>query len=235
MTTLRLADESVYDALRSNNCLYPQELGHHFVGVSGKHLAGYCNVDPVLPQGNLLMDWMEELTSHFEGIDPAAIFTSAVGGIPLAVWTSYALWNAVDEMPPHVWADKAPAPDGKGTIPVIERAGFAELLTGDVFIVEDMINQMHTTSGLVRLVRECGGNVLGIGSIASNSQVSAEGLDVPKVVSLTDFSYDAWRPEACELCAAGVPVVTDDALGHGAKWLADNAEYTGGGVQLLSA
>ena len=43
--------------LEKIGCIY----SGHFVGVSTKHLSGYCNIDPLLPHVSLVREFIKQL------------------------------------------------------------------------------------------------------------------------------------------------------------------------------
>lgn len=206
-------------ALREKGCVYLPEDGYHFKGISGRHLAGYCNIDPAMPHVQLISRMTEALVVPFVDDDVEVVFAPAVGAIPMAHWGSHHLSQRTKKDVSGIWADKV-KPRGFQ----IDRAGFGEVLRGKrVLILEDMINQMFSVRELVRLVKEYGGTAVGVGSIASNRNVTAEGIGVPKLVSLAEVGYDAWDEGACDLCEKRVPMVVD--IGHGDEFVANNAGY----------
>jgi orotate phosphoribosyltransferase len=203
----------------------------HFVGVSGKHLSGYLNIDPFLPHTELLNQAVKQLIEPFaeDNIDTVAV--PAVGAIPLSQWGAHHLQKLTDKDVKGVWADK----DGKGGF-IFERAGFSEAINGKrVLILEDMINQMQSSKQMVELVRADGGEVVGVAGIAVNRGVSAEAMDVPKFNRLADVFYDVFTEEECKLsgpCSKNEPIVID--IGHGEEFQRKEPNYSGGFTKLLS-
>lgn len=205
--------------LKSKGSLFAPEDGYHFQGISGKHLEGYCNIDPVLPFANELSRMTEAIVNRFKDDGVETVFVPATGAIPLAAWGPHHLKVMTGEDVKGVWADKI-RPRGF----IIERDGFVETIKDKkVLILEDMINQMFSVKELVRLVTEAGGENVGVGSIVSNQNVTAEAMGVPKFFTLATFGYRAWDLGKCELCATKVPMVTD--MGHGDDFIAEHPEY----------
>lgn len=208
-------------ALRDKGCVYLPDDGYHFKGISGRHLSGYCNIDPAMPFPRLISRMTEAIVEPFVDDNVEVVFAPAVGAIPMAHWGSHHLSSRTKKDVSGIWADKI-KPRGFR----IERAGFAEALKGKrVLILEDMINQMFSVRELVRLVEETGGHTVGVGSIASNRNVTAEAIGVPKIFSLTEVGYDAYDEDSCELCAKLVPMVTD--IGHGDEFVTARPDYPG--------
>ncbi len=216
--------------LEKIGCIY----SGHFVGVSTKHLSGYCNIDPLLPHVSLVSSLIKQLTDSFKDDDVEVVASPAIGAIPFSHWGAHFLTQATGKEILGVWADKV-----SGAVErefVFEREGFAKAVKGKkVLILEDMINQMTSIKAMIKTVRDAGGIIVGVGSVAANRGVSAEAMDVPKFVKLASIEYDAWTAEDCAkegLCAKGEPIVED--IGHGDDFKKAHPDYKGGYTKLLA-
>ena len=199
-------------------------LNRHFVYKSGKHGSGYINLDPVLPDINLMIEVCGQLVEPFrDEIDTVA--APAVGGIALAV---LAASHASDET--HgvaaVWADK----DGDQF--AFERAGFVDHLAGKrVLVVEDLLTTGDSARKVCQEAKRHGADVIGVSAICNRGGVTAAQRGVERLHSLAEVSFEAVPADGCELCAGGEPIVTD--IGHGDKYQAEHPDYPGGYVNLL--
>lgn len=216
--------------LEKIGCIY----SGHFVGVSTKHLSGYCNIDPLLPHVSLVRKLMKQLTDNFIDDGVQTVASPAVGAIPFSHWGAHFMMEAKTGDVLGVWADKV-----SGSVErefIFEREGFTDAVKGKkVLILEDMINQMTSIKAMIKTVRQAGGEIIGVGAVAANRGVSAEAMDIPKFVKLTSVEYDAWSAEDCAtsgLCSQNQPIVTD--IGHGDDFQKANPTYAGGYVNLLS-
>ena len=217
-------------ALEAKGCIY----SGHFVGVSTKHLSGYCNIDPLLPHAGLVGELIEKLVNEFKDSGVETVAAPAVGAIPFAHWGAHHLMKLNGGEVYGVWADKvADAPTREF---VFEREGFAKLVKGKkILVLEDMINQMTSIRAMIKTVRAAGGKIVGVGAVAANKGVDAKALGVSKFVKLCSVEYDAWTAEDCAktgLCAQGVPIVID--IGHGDDFQKANPSYAGGYINLLA-
>jgi orotate phosphoribosyltransferase len=212
--------------LEAKGCTY----NGHFVGTSGKHLGGYCNVDPILPHVTVVAEMARMMVAPFSDKNVDTVVSPAVGGIPLSHWGAYQLERLTGKTTLGVWADKA-KPDGFA----FERRGFLEAVQGRrVIILEDMINQMFSMRKVVDLIKQAGGDLVGVAAIAVNKGVSADAIGVPTLVKLCDVPYDVWSPEDClkdGLCSQHVPIVVD--IGHGDEFRELHPDYPGGYTRLL--
>lgn len=216
--------------LEKIGCIY----SGHFVGVSGKHLAGYCNIDPLLPHVSLVKKLVKQMTDEFKDAGVETVAAPAVGAIPFSHWGAHFLMEGTGTEIYGVWADKVSGSAERAF--VFEREGFAEAVKGKkVLILEDIINQMASINAMIKTVTEAGGIIVGVGSVAANKGVSAEAMGVPKYVKLCSVEYDVWTPEDCSLnglCSQNKPIVED--IGHGDDFKKLNPNYKGGYIKLLS-
>ena len=221
---------NVRKELENKNCIFSA----HFVGTSGKHLAGYCNIDPALPHAAFINDLTMLMVEPFKDDGIETIISPAIGAIPFASLGALHLEKMTGKKVFGVWADKTKVNDEKDFI--FERSGFEEKVKGKkVIILEDMINQMVSINKVVSLVNRVGGEIAGVASVAGNKGVSAEAIGVPKYVRLCAVEYDAWTPEDCAkvgLCSKKRPIVED--IGHGDSFKEEHPDYAGGYIKLLS-
>jgi orotate phosphoribosyltransferase len=214
-----MTEAEALQTLKDKGSLYAPEDGYHFKGTSGKHISGYCNIDPVLPFPALLSRMTQAIVGHFKEDDVETVIVPATGGIPLSQWGPHHLQAMTGKEVLGVWADKA-KPEGF----IVDRAGFAQAIKGRrVLVLEDIINTMYSIKQVIALTRELGGEVLGVGSVVANRGVTAEALGVPTFYNLATFAYDAWEEENCELCAKNVPMVID--IGHGDSYAEAHPDY----------
>jgi len=219
----------VRQELEKIGCIY----NGHFVGASTKHLAGYCNIDPLLPHVTLVSKLIKQIIQNFTDAGVETVTVPAVGAIPFSHWGAYHLMKVNGGEVAGVWADKVPSTALREF--KLERDGFMVTVKGKkVLILEDMINQMTSIRAMIKTVREAGGTIVGVGAVAANRGVDAKTLDVPKFVKLCSVEYDTWSAEDCRvngLCAQGKPIVED--IGHGDDFKKANPDYKGGYVSLL--
>ena len=198
----------------------------HFVYTSGKHGSTYINLDPLLPDVVVMTDLCHELASPFIG-DVDVVAAPAVGAIVLAVLTAQAL-SASGASVPAVWADKTGEGDFSFT-----RIGFGERVSGRrVLVVEDLITTGGSVIKVAQEVERVGGNVIGVSAVCNRGNITAGQLSVPRLHVLAEVGFNSFMPDACPLCADGVPVVED--IGHGSEFRRQHPDYSGGFTQIAS-
>jgi orotate phosphoribosyltransferase len=88
-------------------------------------------------------------------------------------------------------------PNGKMTL----RRGF-EVVPGETaVVVEDVVTTGGSSREVIDLLRDCGVQVIGAGSIIDRSGGQAD-IGVPRV-ALATLSVTTWAPEVCPLCRQG--------------------------------
>lgn len=220
---------NVNKELERIGCIYEG----HFVGTSGKHLAGYCNIDPLLVHVLLVNKLIRQLVIPFEDDKIDTVVSPAIGAIPFSHWGAYHLSRLTGREVYGVWADKVKGAPVKTF--AFERQGFADAVKGKrILILEDIINQMSSIKATIETVNKAGGKIVGVGSVAANKGVSAKAMGVKKFVKLADIFYETWFAEECwedGLCSRGIPIVED--IGHGDEYRKQHPDYKGGYVKLL--
>ena len=200
----------------------------HFVGTSGDHLAGYCNLDTLLPHQKEVDSLVGQLVDPFKNDEIETVASTPYAAVPFSHTGARHLSLATGKDVLGIWADKN---SGKGGGRFnFDRRGFREAIDGKrVLILEDMINRMVSIRDMVAEVRSAGGDIVGVGAIAANREVSAEAIGVPKLVTLCEVGYDTWAPEDCKdngPCSRYEPMVLN--IGHGDSFREKNPFYAGG-------
>jgi orotate phosphoribosyltransferase len=197
-------------------------LDRHFVYKSGKHGSGYINMDPLFADVRLVSMICAELVRPFrDEFDTVA--GPAMGGTILAFASAC---QVTDREVSAVWADKT----ANGF--AFERAGFVARLAGKrVLIVEDLLTTGGSVVSVCDEVRRHGGRLIGVSTICNRGGLTAAQLGVPRLEALASVSFEGVDPDACSLCAVGIPIVED--IGHGAEYKARNPDYKGGYTTVL--
>jgi orotate phosphoribosyltransferase len=195
----------------------------HFVYRSSKHGSAYVDLDPVLPDVELMSLLCSELGRPFLGeIDTVA--APATGGIPLAVLTAKALGESGASVA-SVWADKQ---DGELAF---RRAGFKRYLANRrVLVVDDLLTTGGSISEVCRGAEQYGANIVGVSVVCNRGKVTASHLGVPRLESLADIDFDAVSADECDLCIRRVPIVED--VGYGMSFKRRYPDHVGGYVRL---
>ncbi|MDO8470868.1 MAG: phosphoribosyltransferase family protein [bacterium] len=178
-------------------------LNGHFVLTSGKHSEVYVNKDALYPYTGKTGRLCEMIAKHFEQDGVQTVIGPAMGGVILSQWTAYHLDWILGRDVSAVYAEKV----GNGDAFTISR-GYDELIPGrKVLVVEDVLTTGGSAKKVVEVVRQLGGNVVGVGVLCNRGGVTFHDVgDVPKLFALCTITLNTWAREECPLCSQGVPI-----------------------------
>ncbi len=166
----------------------------HFELSSGRHSDLFVQKFRVLEHPRLAQRFGESLAELFDKkFDVVA--APAVGAVVLGFATAL----AADAR--SVFAERV---DDRMTF----RRGFEIGRLETVLVVEDVVTTGGSAREVVELVKEAGGEVVGVGALldrADPSRNDAEALGAP-LRSLVQLKVDSWEPAQCPLCASGEPL-----------------------------
>ena len=182
-----MTSEQVIELLRQSGAL----LDGHFLLSSGLHSPGYLQCALVLQHPQHAASLGAALAECAAPLAPAVVLSPALGGVVIGHEVARAL---------SVRALFAERRDGRLTLSRGFRIGWAER----VLVVEDVVTTGGSTRETITVAREAGGQVVGAAAIINRGGPDP-GFDVP-FDALAEVTWPAHEPNACPLCAAGVPV-----------------------------
>jgi orotate phosphoribosyltransferase len=164
----------------------------HFRLTSGLHSAGYLQCAAVLqdPPSAALLG--AAIAVRAQELRPTVVLSPALGGIVIGHEVARAL---------GVRAIFAERQDGALTL----RRGFVLSERDRVLVIEDVLTTGGSTRETMQVALAAGGQVVGAASIVDRSGGAAR-LDVPFHALLT-IDLPIYQPDACPLCANGLPLV----------------------------
>ena len=166
-------------------------LSGHFRLTSGLHSNEYLQCALVLAHPAIAERLGRELAGS-AGAAPDLVVSPAVGGLIIGHEVARAL---------GVRAIFAERQDGT----LLLRRGFSLAPTDRVVVIEDVVTTGLSTRETMTVAAAAGATVVGAGAIIDRSGGEAN-LGVP-FHALATLALPTYQPEACPLCAAGVPVV----------------------------
>lgn len=182
-----MTDKEIMEVFRETNVLREG----HFRLTSGRHSRQYMQCAQVLQYPRFTEMLCHELARRFKGEEIDLVIAPAIGGILIAYEIAKVLGTR------SVFAERE---DGKMTI----KRGFAIEEDENVLVVEDVITTGGSVNEVVQLVREHGGNVIGVGLFVDRSGGKVHfGVKTEALLTMEIQSYDA---EECPLCKDGVPL-----------------------------
>jgi len=166
----------------------------HFKLTSGVHSDTYIQCAQVMQYPGFMHNLCSELGRKFRGEDIDVIVGPAIGGIIISHVMAQVLG-------PWVRAIFTERENRKMTL----RRSFEIKKNEKVLVVEDVTTTGGSVREVIDIVKERGGQVVGIGVLIDRSGGRIDfGV---KMKSLLTLDIKSYQPEDCPLCKKGVPVV----------------------------
>lgn len=164
----------------------------HFLLTSGRHSDKYMQCAKIFQDAKYSVPLCAELVAQYRDENVELVIGPAIGAISL----SYEVGKQLGVR--NIFAERE---NGVMTL----RRGFTIEKGERVLIVEDVV----TTGGSVRevmdLVRACGGEIVGVGSIVDRTGGAIDfGVPYRSAFSMDITSYE---PENCPICKTGMPLI----------------------------
>lgn len=165
-------------------------LNGHFLLSSGRHSSRYCQCAKLLMYPDKAEQVLEVVADKVKNLEFDLAVGPAMGGIVAA----YELARQLKK--PAIFTERV---DGKMTF----RRGF-EILPGQrVLIVEDVVTTAKSSMEVAEVIKELGGEVVGIACIVDRSSGST---NYP-IYSAVKLEIETYEKEECPLCREGLPCV----------------------------
>ena len=180
--------DSVLDRFRQVGAL----LEGHFRLTSGLHSPGYLQCALVLQHPREAEACGTAIAAAVRELSPQVVLSPALGGIIIGQEVGRAL---------GVRAIFAERQDGT----LMLRRGFSLEPGERVLVVEDVVTTGGSTRETIDVARATGASVVAAAAVIDRGG-GQQKLDIP-FHALATISLPTYQPDACPLCAAGVPVV----------------------------
>jgi orotate phosphoribosyltransferase len=180
--------DELLDMFRRSGAL----LEGHFRLSSGLHSTGYLQCALVLQEPRSAEALGAAIAERVRALRASVVLSPALGGVVIGQEVGRAL---------GVRAIFAERQDGVLTL----RRGFTLSETDRVLVVEDVLTTGGSTRETIQVATAAGGRVVGAASIVDRSG-GAAAFDVP-FQALLEIDLPTYQPDACPLCAKGLPVV----------------------------
>jgi len=164
----------------------------HFRLSSGLHSPNYLQCALVLQHPVDAEGCGRAVAAKLPAVKPTVVLSPALGGLIIGHEVARALGVRA------IFAERA---EGVLTL----RRGFSLDAADRVVIVEDVLTTGGSTRETMEVARQWGATVVVAAAIINRSG-TASPVDVP-FAALADFSPPTYKPDACPLCAQGLPVV----------------------------
>ena len=186
----------------------------HFKLSSGNHSQFYLQSAKVLEDpktAKLLADELAKETKA-SGLEIDTVCAPALGGLI----AGFALATALNVR--SIFAERV---DGKMTI----RRGFEIKPSEKVLMCEDIITTGGSAMEAAAVVKELGGEIVGVAALANRGFCHREGSNIttkpncklPQDIpffALADFTFEMYAPDACPLCKDGSEAIKPGSRGN---------------------
>jgi orotate phosphoribosyltransferase len=179
--------DELLDLFRKSGAL----LDGHFRLSSGLHSTGYLQCALVLQHPDLAEQLGRAIADTVRSLRATVVLSPALGGVVIGHEVGRAL---------GVRALFAERQDGM----LMLRRGFVLSESDRVLVVEDVLTTGGSTRETMQVATAAGGQVVGVASIVDRSSGKAA-FDVP-YHALLAVDLPTYQPDACPLCAQGIPV-----------------------------
>ncbi len=164
----------------------------HFKLSSGLHSPAYLQCALVLQHPAEAAELGQTLAAGVRNLRPTVILSPALGGLIIGHEVARALGVRA------IFAERV---EGKLAL----RRGFEIGPSDRVLVVEDVVTTGGSTRETMDVARARGATIVGAVAVINRSGGMAD-LGVP-LAALADLSLPTYQPDACPLCASGVPLV----------------------------
>ena len=183
-----MTDTDVLEIFRETGAL----LDGHFLLRSGRHSRQYFQCALVLQHPRIAERLCGELAAKLKTTGARTVVSPALGGLFVGHEVARAL-NAR-----HIFAEKNSA----GRLEL--RRNFQIAPDEKVLVVEDVVTRGGRVQETMDIVRNLGGEVVGVGTLVDRSDGKVDfGVRLESLLRLPVETFD---PAACPLCRAGAPV-----------------------------
>lgn len=184
----------------------------HFVFTNGDHSDTYVNKDALYAHAEYASRLGEAMAQAMRDWNVEVVVSPALGGIVLTQWAAYHLGRLVGREVLAVYAEK----QGEGPAKRFALTrGYGQLVKGHrVGVVEDNLTTGSSVRKVVELVRDTGGEVVGVVAMLNRGGLKRAAVgNPPHFVSIVEAELASWPAQECQLCARGVPINTNAGKG----------------------
>ena len=189
----------------------------HFVYTSGRHSSVYINKDALYLRTGTISALCKLMVQGYDPEQIDVVVGPVLGGIVLSQWAAHHLnQRRTNGETLAVYAEKAS--DGRDKQFFFGR-GYAQYIVGkNILVVEDVLTTGGSVRQVIEVVRNLGGNVVGLSALCNRGNVRSSDVGDMSISALVSIGLDTYAPEDCPLCKANVPINTE--LGKGKSFLA---------------
>jgi orotate phosphoribosyltransferase len=189
----------------------------HFVYTSGRHSSVYVNKDALYVHPDIISQLCQLMAQPYDPAEIDVVVGPVLGGIILSQWLAHSLnTRRTNGETLAVYAEK----EGDGPDKTFAfRRGYDAYIPGkNILISEDILTTGGSVRQVVEVIRQLGGNVLGISALCNRGSVQPSAVGNVPIHTLINLDLQTYTAEDCPFCKQGLPINT--ALGKGKAFLA---------------
>ncbi|MFC2136375.1 orotate phosphoribosyltransferase [Bacteroidota bacterium] len=183
-----MENKKTFDIFLETNAL----LNGHFLLTSGKHSNQYFQCAQVLQHPNHTTTICSVIAEYFKDYEIDTVIAPAMGGIIVGQEVARQLNKR------SIFTERE---DKKMTL----RRGFNIVHGEKVLVCEDVVTTGGSVFEVIDIVKEMGGEVVGVGVIVDRSNGKVD-FGVPQTATL-QLEVVTYQPDKCPLCKDNIPVV----------------------------
>ncbi|HEY8390853.1 MAG TPA: orotate phosphoribosyltransferase [Clostridia bacterium] len=183
-----MSQEKVLEIFESSGGI----LKGHFLLTSGRHSDQYMQCAKLFVDPTHSTKLCSELSKKFRSLHIDVVASPAIGGIIMGYEMARQLKCQ------NVFCERV---NGKMEL----RRGFAISKGMNVLVVEDVVTTGGSVKEVMELIKDLGGNIVGVGSIVDRSAGKVDfGVKFESLISMDIPSYEA---DQCPICKQGIPII----------------------------
>ncbi len=180
----------------------------HFELRSGSHSDVYFDKAQIWPNLEATREICAMFAGSFRSKGVEVVIGPETGGAKLSQGTSRILSDALGKEIPGLSAKK----DGEGGFMFSEQE--REAVRGKrVLVLEDNITTGESVRKVIDVVRDSGGEIIGVGVLCNRGDVKPEDIGVGSMDVLVNVTASEWPKDECPPCKANIPI--DITVGAG--------------------
>lgn len=184
-----ISRERVLEILKQTEALYEG----HFKLTSGNHSDRYIQCAKIFQYAKFSEEICKSIAQNYSNKNINLVIGPAIGAIQMAYEVSRHLGVR------NIFAER----DKDGLMKL--RRGFTINHGERVLVVEDVTTTGGSVKEVINIVKENGGEIVGVGCIVDRSNGAIDfGVTFTPAISM---DVKVWPPEQCELCKNGIPIV----------------------------
>lgn len=191
----------------------------HFVYSSGRHSSVYINKDALYLHTKTISSLCHLMTQPYDADQIDIVVGPVLGGIVLSQWIAHHLnVRRVSGETLAIYAEKgADGPDRPDKKFFFSR-GYDKYIPGKrILVVEDVLTTGGSARRVIELVRQHGGNVIGLSALCNRGNVQPSDVGKVLIQTLVTIDLKTYLEAECPFCQRHVPINTE--LGKGKAFL----------------